>query len=215
LHHDGYAVLDDALTPEAVAACARACAELRPLLQPIASQAQDGRGDASAQLRLAQPGATQLSHLLGNGGVGQPGADAAALASAAGTLMSLSALAGTALGRSLAPPQCLQLACYDNGAGYARHCDAPPDTRAGPSGWRPCDRSVTAILYLNEQWRPEHGGELRLWPPSGGPALDVPPVGGRLLLFDAASTEHEVLPSHARRFALSAWLPRAESVAER
>lgn len=40
--------------------------------------------------------------------------------------------------------------------------------------------------------------------------MDVDPIGGRLLLFDAAAVEHEVAPcSGRRRWALSAWLPAA------
>jgi hypothetical protein len=41
---------------------------------------------------------------------------------------------------------------------YVKHRDALP-YRAG--------RKLTAILYLNEGWEREHGGELRLWPEGG------------------------------------------------
>jgi SM-20-related protein len=132
----------------------------------------------------------------------------------------------------LAPPQSLQLALYDgDGSYYARHVDNPgrdaPGASDGPPGLRTGDRALTAILYFNAGWLPAHGGALRLWPPtsaadSAGAAaaapaeeeqafVDVAPVAGRLLLFDASAVEHEVRPSHAARWALSAWMPRADA----
>ena len=119
----------------------------------------------------------------------------------------------------LAPAQSLQLAVYDgDGAFYARHVDNPgpgaPGAADGPPGLRTGDRAVTAILYLNPEWRDADGGALRLWPPgeaSDDGWVDVQPRAGRLLLFDAARVEHEVRPSRARRWALSAWLPRADA----
>jgi len=43
-------------------------------------------------------------------------------------------------------------------------------------------RRLTAILYLNPGWRPEHGGHLRLYPPFA-PPVDVEPRHDRLVLF--------------------------------
>jgi len=121
---------------------------------------------------------------------------------------------------ALAPPQSLQLAVYDgDGAFYARHVDNPGagarGAADGPPGLRTGDRAVTAIVYLNPAWRGEDGGELRLWPPGGeeGAWVDVEPRAGRLLLFDATRVEHEVRPARARRWALSAWVPRADACA--
>lgn len=77
---------------------------------------------------------------------------------------------------------------------YVKHRDALP-YRAG--------RKLTAILYLNEGWQREHGGELRLWPAvednqPPAPPLIVAPLADRLVIF-ISSLEHEVLPSWAHR----------------
>lgn len=91
----------------------------------------------------------------------------------------------------------LQLACYlGGGAHYARHRDAFP----GKS-----NRRLTAIWYANAGWRPEHGGVLRLFPEDTGAPVDVAPVLDRLVVFLSERLEHEVMPVHATRLALTAW----------
>lgn len=89
----------------------------------------------------------------------------------------------------------VQLARYA-GAGerYVRHRDA----FAGPG-----NRRLTAILYLNPGWRPEHGGLLRLH--LGEQPLDVEPLLDRLIVFLSERIEHEVLSAHAPRYAATAW----------
>jgi len=66
-------------------------------------------------------------------------------------------------------------------------------------------RELTAILYLNDEWTPEDGGELRLCPfPFEN--VDIPPVFNRLALFNSHQMLHRVMPSHAKeRYALSLW----------
>ena len=89
----------------------------------------------------------------------------------------------------------LQLAHYPGGgAHYQRHRDAFP----GQS-----NRRVTAIYYANPDWRPEHGGKLRLYLDSG--TLEVEPTLDRLVVFRSEQLDHEVLPAHAPRLALTAW----------
>lgn len=89
----------------------------------------------------------------------------------------------------------LQLAHYPGGgARYVRHRDAFP----GQS-----NRRVTAIYYANPGWRLEHGGLLRLYPE--GDPLDIEPTLDRLVVFLSEQLEHEVLPAHAPRLALTAW----------
>jgi SM-20-related protein len=89
----------------------------------------------------------------------------------------------------------LQLAHYPGGgARYVRHRDAFP----GQS-----NRRVTAIYYANPDWQPEHGGMLRLYLDEG--TLDVAPTLDRLVVFLSERLEHEVLPAHAPRLALTAW----------
>ena len=96
-----------------------------------------------------------------------------------------------------------QLALYEAGGRYVRHLDV----RRGGGG--PV-RRLTAIVYLNEGWQAEWGGQLRLYERSGTAgdsevSVDVLPVYGRLLLFASEEIEHEVLPATQRRVALTTW----------
>jgi SM-20-related protein len=88
----------------------------------------------------------------------------------------------------------VQLACYPGGgAHYARHVDAPAGHRL---------RRVTAIVYLNPGWKPEHGGQLRL---HLDPVRDVEPVLDRLIVFLSEKVPHEVLPAFSTRYAMTSW----------
>ena len=213
----GYAVADAVLPPETVAAAAAACSELRETLRETQAQVAGGRRDRSAGMKLMAPGAAQVA-TMSNGDATEmrPSSDAAALAAAAALLYSIpSALAGASRYGDLAPPQLLQLGFYDAANPfYARHVDAPPPgspgADEGPKGWRTSDRVLTALLYLNPGYDAAQGGQLRMWPRAGDSAcLDLQPIGGRLLLFDSAAVEHEVLPVHSgERWALSAWFTR-------
>lgn len=92
----------------------------------------------------------------------------------------------------------LQAAHYPGaGPGYVRHRDA------FLGGAQP-NRRMTAILYLNPDWSPACGGRLRLHPVERAPE-DIDPVLDRLVLFPSAELDHEVLPTHASRLALTAW----------
>ena len=70
---------------------------------------------------------------------------------------------------------------------------------------------LTAIIYLNEKppWDVNRdGGCLRAWPPharADGGHIDIEPIGGRMLIFDAIRVEHEVRPSYRRRCAVTLW----------
>jgi SM-20-related protein len=97
----------------------------------------------------------------------------------------------------------IQLACFREGGRQCRHTDgvACGDPASG-------DRKVTCILYCNPQWEEAHAGKLRLKlaDHDGGGTVDVEPRGGRLLCFLAGAMVHEVLPTHADRYAVTAWL---------
>jgi hypothetical protein len=114
-------------------------------------------------------------------------------------------------------PQTCQLAHYPgNGtAGYRRHLDRCTATLAELGlleYWRLSDfrgRVVTAILYLNDADRsPQDGGALRCWTGDNDDDdyVDVQPVGGTLIVFDANRVHHKVLPSHADRLAITCWI---------
>ncbi len=98
----------------------------------------------------------------------------------------------------------LQLARYRvAGARYARHSDA---FRAR------LRRRVTAIYYVNPDWRAEDGGELRVYGEGGGSPIDIEPLLDRMVVFLSDRVNHEVLPSFRERTALTAWYYDAEGV---
>ena len=102
------------------------------------------------------------------------------------------------------PPHCAKYP--GGGACYVRHCDNTCSNGHGAS----CNgRRLTIVYYVNTC---EHGGELRLWPDANliatdyQPVADVRAIADRAVLFYADSrVPHEVLPTHADRYALTAW----------
>jgi SM-20-related protein len=89
----------------------------------------------------------------------------------------------------------LQHAWYPPGAGYARHVDQPHGR---------AQRQVSLALYLNQDWTPAAGGELRIFDAAGG-HRDIEPVGGRLVCFPTPGREHEVRPARRERLSISGW----------
>jgi SM-20-related protein len=90
-------------------------------------------------------------------------------------------------------------AMYPEGAFYKAHLDR----HAGTS-----DRIVTVILYLNENWQPGDGGELRIWTgPDGkdGPFELIEPRMGTMVCFLAGDFWHEVLPAIKPRMSITGW----------
>ncbi|MCB1644382.1 MAG: 2OG-Fe(II) oxygenase [Pseudomonadales bacterium] len=87
---------------------------------------------------------------------------------------------------------------YDKGAYYKRHRDAFVGER---------NRLVTTILYLNQNWQPEDGGQLLVWSENGtDPLFRVEPVFGTLVMFLSELFPHEVLPANRSRLSLTGWL---------
>jgi len=89
----------------------------------------------------------------------------------------------------------LHYARYPPGAGYARHVDQPFGTTL---------RQVSLVLYLNVDWEPPDGGLLRLHE-TDDRAVDIEPVGGRLVCFLTPGRVHEVLPARRERLSISGW----------
>mmetsp|Transcript_24386 Transcript_24386/g.51100 ORF Transcript_24386/g.51100 Transcript_24386/m.51100 type:complete len:417 (+) Transcript_24386:111-1361(+) len=55
--------------------------------------------------------------------------------------------------------------CYQPGAKLGRHLDEHHEETKGVKGWTmPTRRSVTWLVYLNDEWREEEGGALRCLP---------------------------------------------------
>jgi SM-20-related protein len=90
-------------------------------------------------------------------------------------------------------------ACYAPGAAYARHLDRFRDDDA---------RVVSLVLYLNESWRGDDGGELRLFSSAQAsePALRVAPRARTLVAMRSDAIEHEVAPARRERWSIAAWL---------
>ncbi|QOI96654.1 MAG: 2OG-Fe(II) oxygenase [Flammeovirgaceae bacterium] len=84
---------------------------------------------------------------------------------------------------------------YPAGTFYKRHLDQ----------FKQDDhRKLSVICYLNTDWKPEHGGELRMYLP--GRTRDVLPVAGRLVCFRSDRIEHEVLPATRERLSITGWI---------
>ena len=65
-------------------------------------------------------------------------------------------------------------------------------------------RKLSVICYLNQNWLPEHGGQLRIYLPEGH--QDILPIAGRLVCFRSDQLEHEVLPATRERLSLTGWI---------
>jgi len=90
-------------------------------------------------------------------------------------------------------------AVYPPGAFYKAHLDRHQGT---------ADRVVTAILYLNEDWRSGDGGRLRLWTDPGrreGPEVWIEPRLGTLVVFLAGEHWHEVELARRTRMSVTGW----------
>lgn len=90
----------------------------------------------------------------------------------------------------------LHYAVYPPGAGYRRHLDRFQDDDR---------RTLTIILYLNENWVDSDGGLLRFWPDDNEAALEIQPAGGTLVTFLSDRFWHEVAPAHRQRLSLTGW----------
>ncbi|HEV7613741.1 MAG TPA: 2OG-Fe(II) oxygenase [Steroidobacteraceae bacterium] len=89
----------------------------------------------------------------------------------------------------------LHYAWYPPGAGYDRHVDQPHGH---------AQRRVSVVLYLNEDWTPASGGELRIFD-AVGRHRDIEPIAGRLVYFLTTDCEHAVLPTQRDRLSVSGW----------
>lgn len=89
-------------------------------------------------------------------------------------------------------------ALYPPGAFYRKHLDRFRDDDR---------RAVSAVLYLNPDWLPGEGGELRLYLGDGS-THDVLPEAGTLVVFLSGELPHEVLPASRERLSLTGWFRR-------
>jgi SM-20-related protein len=84
---------------------------------------------------------------------------------------------------------------YPPGSYYKRHLDQ----------FKHDDhRRLSVICYLNNNWQPVHGGQLRMYLPEG--EKDFLPLAGRLVIFRSDTIEHEVLPASRERLSITGWV---------
>lgn len=89
----------------------------------------------------------------------------------------------------------VHMTIYPAGSYYKRHLDQFK---------RDDHRKLSVICYLNQDWKAEHGGQLRMYLPDA--TTDVLPVSGRLVCFRSDEIEHEVLPATRERLSLTGWM---------
>jgi SM-20-related protein len=94
----------------------------------------------------------------------------------------------------------IHFALYAPDAFYKRHLDQHKNQDA---------RVITLIVYLNENWSKEDGGELQLYL-NNGDTVSVLPNAGTLVCFMSADFEHEVLPAKRERASLTGWFRKRE-----
>lgn len=94
----------------------------------------------------------------------------------------------------------IHFALYAPNAFYKRHLDQHKnqDTRV-----------VTIIVYLNESWSEDDGGELQIYLKDER-AVTIQPKAGTLVCFMSAEFEHEVLPAKRERASLTGWFRKRE-----
>jgi len=88
------------------------------------------------------------------------------------------------------------LAHYPSGGHYARHLDQFEGRN---------NRMISMVMYLNENWQSEHGGELEILDDNKELQL-VAPLAKRCVLFKSAEVPHAVLKSFKDRFSVTGWL---------
>ena len=89
-------------------------------------------------------------------------------------------------------------AIYPPGAGYQKHLDQFIGKE---------ERKVSCILYLNENWHSEDGGQLRMYLDKKDERrfVDITPQAGTLVVFLSSDFLHEVLPAKRERISVTGW----------
>jgi SM-20-related protein len=89
-------------------------------------------------------------------------------------------------------------ASYPPGAFYRKHLD---------QFQHDSQRALSCILYLNDSWLEESGGQLRMYLDENDDTVyrDIQPRGGTLVTFLSARYWHEVLPARRERLSITGW----------
>lgn len=87
-------------------------------------------------------------------------------------------------------------AIYPPGTGYKKHIDQFHGKQ---------NRVISMLIYLNEDWQPGDGGELKIYRP-GDSAVMLEPIARRLVMFKSDAVPHQVMPTRIHRKSLTGWL---------
>jgi len=88
-------------------------------------------------------------------------------------------------------------AIYSTGAGYAKHLDVLNGKK---------NRILSTVLYLNEDWQSDHGGELDVYDETGATLIaTVEPRFGTMIIFLSETFPHEVRISNTTRRSIAGW----------
>ena len=216
VRESGYAIVDRAI-PQAF--CEAAVAELRRLRArrlmvrnrsySVASAEGDGAADAPAANRRRLDAAaandagtvagTALKKEIWETEPHRPGTRAAApmLSSLLHDRTLVDAVAplfSTGQARTAA----LRLQVNDGVDGcFGFHCDSVSNLD---------DRQLTALFYLNKDWDAAADGGALVLLPYPAPPIDIDPLAGRLVLFDARYMLHATRPARMPRYCFTAWI---------
>lgn len=89
-------------------------------------------------------------------------------------------------------------ALYPPGSHYAKHLDNSQGKNT---------RYLTFVLFLNDKWKPGHGGELSIYREDETHLIElhIEPKIGKLVLFLSNNIYHEVLLTNQPRYSLTGW----------
>ncbi len=88
-----------------------------------------------------------------------------------------------------------------NSGGYDEHLD-----QSNAKDLFHGERLITLVLYLNDSWQSEDGGQLKMRLPDK--IMTIEPQCGTLMLFRSDSLWHQVIPAKKDRWSLTGWFRR-------
>ncbi|KTD05896.1 2OG-Fe(II) oxygenase [Legionella gratiana] len=88
------------------------------------------------------------------------------------------------------------LAAYQPGSYYKKHIDQFAMKK---------NRKISCVYYLNKDWRPELGGELKLYNQEEQLIQVILPQENRFICF-SSELPHEVCQTHRPRYSIAGWL---------
>ncbi len=91
---------------------------------------------------------------------------------------------------------------YNPGGKYERHLD---QFTKSTHSLNPI-RLFSFVLYLNQNWKPSDGGELKIYDQDLNHLQTVAPILGRLIVFRSDTIPHEVSATLSPRYSLTGWM---------